>query len=118
LHAQPIVLSSSQRDHIRDKIKRFKSDIDSDDNEAAAIDKKIEKKSSALKELLLKAKHIRSEGDSLEDEAKQVWPRLSISASIAARLAAADALRPARALEESQAGGARSPQGPEAAARE
>ena len=109
------MLSSSQRDHIRDKIKRFKSDIDSDDKEAAAIDKKIEKKSSALKELLLKAKHIRSEGDSLEDEAKQVWPRLSISASIAARLAAADALRPARALE---AGGARSPQGPEAAARE
>jgi hypothetical protein len=77
-HAHPKVLSSSQRAHIREKIKLFKSDIDSDDKEAASIDKKIQKKTSALKNLLLKAKHIRSEGDSLEDEAKQVPPRSTI----------------------------------------
>ncbi len=77
LHSHSKVLSSSQRDHIRDKIKQFESDIDSDNKKTASMDKKIQKKSSALKELLLKAKHIRSEGDSLEDEAKQVQPRLA-----------------------------------------
>jgi hypothetical protein len=84
-HAHPKVLSSSQRDQIRDKIKRFESDIDSDDKKAASIDKKIQKKSSALKELLLKAKHIRSEGDSLEDEAKQVQSRLAASHALTSK---------------------------------
>ncbi len=74
-HAHPKVLSSSQRGHLREKIKLFESDVDSDNKEAAAVDKKIQKRTSALKELLLKAKRIRSEGDSLEDEAKQVQPR-------------------------------------------
>ena len=74
------LLNYKQREAIREKIKNLRSDIQADETAASKVDREILKKSAALKKLLLKAKRIRSEGDKLEKDAKEVcdctsfWP--------------------------------------------
>lgn len=72
---QSKILDSDQRQAIRAKIKRLRKDVQSDETEATQVDKEIEKKTAALKNVLLKAKRIRRDGDNLEAEAKEVNTR-------------------------------------------